>query len=213
MPASYINLAGASTILENTSYSRTREGLDRLIESRTCLTSSVPSLLDTYANGTVHPAYSNMLVELTDFSPLQGGFSKITVTYVGLLGSSLPRPIIDLQPLEIGQFLHNRVSVNFRVLETGTDDEIITRWTGSLPSSPYRGVSFYQSKREPYSDISKSGFFTLYYGMLSTGCFLERFGKYVIVSAKFQDKFQIGQAQGGGAPSTSQFSQSGQAQF
>ena len=189
MPASYINLTAGSSILRDTVYERTIEGLEKITEHRTCLTADVSSLLSTYKNNAVHPTYGNMVVEETNSSPMPGGLSSLSVRYVGLFSSALPSPLINVEPVDA--FLHNPVQVVIRFVASADDDVSLAAQFGKyrpMPASPFRGVPFYQSIRAPYETQDEQGrtIFT-YYGMLSTGCFFQRHGKYVIVTATYKD--------------------------
>lgn len=209
MSAQYINMSGSSVVLEKTNYSRTIEGLERLQETRTCQTSFLPTALQNYANGKTHSTYPNMVVEQTDTSSLSGGLSQFTASYVGLTSNVEPPPIITVTPVADYQF--NPVAVTIRFV-TNQSDESIAKAYGyktALPKSPFRGVAFYQSIKEPFFDngfgqggatfnngsmlpvlaINQSLSITSqqYLGMVSTGCFIERYGKYAIVTSTYQD--------------------------
>lgn len=201
MSATYLNISAGTVYLEKTSYSRTSEGLERIQETYNCLTSDVPNHMTTYANSTTHGTYTNMVIESTDFSSAGAGLSKITVNYVGLLGSTLPAPIITIEPSEAPG--PNGVLVKIKYISEVSDLETI-RSNLELPSSPFRGVSFYQSVAAPYViDPEPPGFITEsitqtrveYKGMLRKSCFIEKYGKYALVIMTYEDVLYLSDVQ------------------
>ena len=193
MPATFIGLptsSGANAkILRNSEYQREMNGLETITEIYTVRSANKISLQPD--RNTLHSAFSTdtikhgrMQVENVSFRELPGELAEMSVSYVGLTGSSgLPAPIIRLIPVPTAGATY----IEIEYVTDQTEENLInTSNTTRMPPQ----INGYPTppNPEPYYIINSSNGFIQPLGYCYDSTESTRRGSMLVVRATFRKK-------------------------
>ena len=191
MPASYLGIPSASganaKVLATSEYQRELNGLEMIAETYTVRSANKISLQpDRY---TLHTAYSTaslkhprMQVENVSFREQRGELTEMTVTYVGLTGSTgLPAPVVRLLPI------NNTLQIEAEYVTDASEDSFIGLGNVTRMPAQINGYAMPANPPPAYLINNANGFIqTLGYCYDDTECV--RRGGFLIVRATFRQK-------------------------
>lgn len=191
MPASYLGIPTASgtnaKVLSTSEYQRELNGLEVIAETYTLRSENRISLQPD--RNTVHSIFSTasikhprMQVENVSFREQRGGLTEMTVTYVGLTGSTgLPAPVVRLLPV------NNAIQIEAEYVTDQGEDSFINLGNTTRMPGQINGYAMPANPPPAYLINNANGFIqTLGYCYDNTETV--RRGGFLIVRATFREK-------------------------
>lgn len=185
----YPGLTGVTKVLRGSEYSKEINGLETLVETYTIRTENLLALQParnvlhtTFSTATTK--YQRMAVETVSFRETPGGFTEMSVSFVGLTSSSaMPAPVIRLLPVT------NTIHIEAEYLSSETENFFTTIDARTRMPDLINGYSMPNNPPAYYVINGAQGSLRrLGYCYDQTSC--TRRGSFLVVRATFRQKTQ-----------------------